>query len=116
MISFDPSEFVHKSLEYKLQNLQPIHFALLNHIYEHAKTHGCITPNNTFSKNLTQCYLATELLENLNIPNFDSRYFQMCINDLETAGLIINVCANPCKEWAFALTELGLQAIITKDK
>jgi len=116
MDAFNAKEFVQKSLEVKLQNLQQIHFCVLNCIYENAKTQGCITERNTLSNVISQCFCPSDMLKAINISGFSGAYLFMCLKDLEERGLICIVRDNPWQELAFALTELGLQAVILKVK
>lgn len=109
---FDPKEFIRKSLEYKLRDLQEIHFCILDCIYRNAKKQHAITDDNEFNPNIGQYYLPEDILVALGISGFTAHCLQICLNDLEVRGLIFNVQSNPNKKWAFALTELGLQAIL----
>lgn len=112
MEQFDAKNFVKKSLEYKLQGLQEIHFCVLKCIYNHAISQNAITKDNVFNPSIGQYFLPDDMLSKLNIPGFSQKYLLICLKDLEARGFISNVEENPMKCWAFALTALGLQAVL----
>ena len=103
MERFDPKEFIKKSLENKLRDLQEIHFCVLDCIYINAKNQHAITDDDNFNPNIGQYYLPEDILIALGISGFTAQYLQICLDDLAIRGLIFNVESNPNKKWHLRL-------------
>lgn len=96
--------------------LSPIETNVLKLIYKNACTSHCLTNNNTLSKNVYQCFFATEIYKELSSSQTDIDYDTVdeCLNKLEEQHFITQVENHPINGTAYAITEAGIKALTLK--
>lgn len=98
-------KFYVENIEKKQPCLQKEHKKILKVVYKNAMDKNCVK-DYKFVSNICQCMKFTEINEETNL---DIQVVQVCLNDLESLGFVINVMMNPNKEYSYAMTWLGLK-------
>ncbi|WIV11173.1 hypothetical protein [Proteiniborus sp. MB09-C3] len=110
---FNKSCFIKNNIISKLEGLHAIHIEVLNTFFKQGKMQGSITAENKLSEKISQCYVFTNLYENIDRPSgFERTDLYICLNDLETRGFVVNVRNVAHLEYAYAITDLGISALL----
>lgn len=109
---FNNDEFLISSVYKKLDCCEPIHIIILRELYDDAKKKNIINDFGQFNPNLSQSFVFSELLAELRKKlSISDEAFYLCINDLETINVIVNVQINTAREWSFGITPFGVRCL-----
>ena len=98
-------DFFKKNIENKVGYLQEEHILVMDLIYKDACDHG-VVKEYEFRPHICQ---NVPYLDIASLFEYGTDVLDICLNDLERIGFIINTMRNPYKQSHYGITKLGIE-------